>query len=101
MHRRNVVLGSLALVAAGGLSVRAPAQQKLVLKVSDVHPAGYPTVVAVENLGKDSTHVVRPGNRASRQASAALSPSRRAMSMNCVLSGEPAPSIARSMARAS
>jgi len=28
------------------------AQQKLVLKASDVHPAGYPTVVAVENLGK-------------------------------------------------
>jgi tripartite ATP-independent transporter DctP family solute receptor len=52
MHRRNVVLGSLALVAAGSLSGRAPAQQKLVLKASDVHPAGYPTVVAVENLGK-------------------------------------------------
>ncbi|MGE3997885.1 MAG: TRAP transporter substrate-binding protein, partial [Variibacter sp.] len=28
------------------------AQQKLVLKASDVHPAGYPTVVAVESLGK-------------------------------------------------
>src|SRR5258705_13624257 len=30
----------------------ATAQQKLVMKASDVHPAGYPTVVAVENLGK-------------------------------------------------
>src|SRR5215831_6679353 len=30
----------------------ADAQQKLVLKASDVHPGGYPTVVAVENLGK-------------------------------------------------
>lgn len=30
----------------------AHAQQKLVLKASDVHPAGYPTVVAVEDLGK-------------------------------------------------
>ena len=30
----------------------ALAQQKLVLKASDVHPAGYPTVVAVEDLGK-------------------------------------------------
>ena len=28
------------------------AQQKLVLKASDVHPAGYPTVAAVESLGK-------------------------------------------------
>jgi tripartite ATP-independent transporter DctP family solute receptor len=30
----------------------AVAQQKVVLKASDVHAAGYPTVVAVENLGK-------------------------------------------------
>ncbi|MEO8741312.1 MAG: TRAP transporter substrate-binding protein DctP, partial [Casimicrobiaceae bacterium] len=30
----------------------ALAQEKLVLKASDVHPAGYPTVVAVEDLGK-------------------------------------------------
>src|SRR4051794_41863260 len=30
----------------------AQAQQKLVLKASDVHPDGYPTVVAVENMGK-------------------------------------------------
>jgi tripartite ATP-independent transporter DctP family solute receptor len=30
----------------------ADAQQKLVLKASDVHPGGYPTVVAVEDLGK-------------------------------------------------
>jgi tripartite ATP-independent transporter DctP family solute receptor len=30
----------------------AAAQQKTVLKASDVHAAGYPTVVAVENLGK-------------------------------------------------
>ena len=28
------------------------AQQKLVLKASDVHPAGYPTVDAVEHIGK-------------------------------------------------
>src|SRR5580704_9741941 len=51
-----------------------------------------------ENLGKRAAHAVRSGNRASRQASAALRPSRRAISMNWVLSGEPAPSIARSMA---
>src|SRR5438105_4798945 len=43
-------------VAAGAAVTRslgpARAQQKLVLKASDVHPAGYPTVVAVENLGR-------------------------------------------------
>ena len=37
---------------AGNLGTPAMAQQKLVLKASDVHPAGYPTVVAVESLGK-------------------------------------------------
>jgi len=37
-----------AAVALGG----AHAQQKLVLKASDVHPLGYPTVAAVENMGK-------------------------------------------------
>ncbi|HKS87215.1 MAG TPA: TRAP transporter substrate-binding protein [Pseudolabrys sp.] len=30
----------------------AMAQQKLVLKASDVHPTGYPTVAAVESMGK-------------------------------------------------
>lgn len=30
----------------------APAQTKMVFKASDVQPAGYPTVVATENLGK-------------------------------------------------
>jgi tripartite ATP-independent transporter DctP family solute receptor len=30
----------------------ARAQAKMVLKASDVHPAGYPTVAATENLGK-------------------------------------------------
>ncbi len=49
----------LSLLAAGLLAVAAAlptgaalAQQKLVLKASDVHPTGYPTVEAVENLGK-------------------------------------------------
>jgi tripartite ATP-independent transporter DctP family solute receptor len=48
-----------ALIAAGMLAAAAVltstpafAQQKLVLKASDVHAAGYPTVVAVENIGK-------------------------------------------------
>src|SRR5664279_6107984 len=30
----------------------AAAQSKMVMKASDVHPEGYPTVVAVENMGK-------------------------------------------------
>jgi tripartite ATP-independent transporter DctP family solute receptor len=40
------------LLAAAFASSAAVAQQKIVLKASDVHPAGYPTVVAVENMGK-------------------------------------------------
>jgi tripartite ATP-independent transporter DctP family solute receptor len=48
-----------SLIAAGTLAAATAftagtslAQQKLVLKASDVHPEGYPTVTAVENLGK-------------------------------------------------
>ena len=40
------------LVTVAYASMPAAAQQKTVLKASDVHAAGYPTVVAVENLGK-------------------------------------------------
>src|SRR5271166_3920845 len=52
MERRTVVLGALSAAAVASLPRQSAAQQKLVLKTSDVHPAGYPTVVAVENLGK-------------------------------------------------
>jgi tripartite ATP-independent transporter DctP family solute receptor len=49
-HRTTmIVTGILAVAFASGSAL---AQQKVVLKASDVHPAGYPTVVAVENLGK-------------------------------------------------
>lgn len=48
-----------------------------------------------------STHGLMSSKRLSRQAIAALRPSRRAISMNFALSGEPAPSMSRSMARAS
>jgi tripartite ATP-independent transporter DctP family solute receptor len=41
-----------AIATAAFASGPAFAQQKMVLKASDVHAAGYPTVVAVENLGK-------------------------------------------------
>ncbi len=40
------------LLTVAYASVPAAAQQRTVLKASDVHAAGYPTVVAVENLGK-------------------------------------------------
>src|SRR5258707_2091053 len=56
MRRRDVLRGSAGLVStlalAGAAQVPAFAQGKTTLKVSDVHAAGYPTVVAVENLGK-------------------------------------------------
>jgi tripartite ATP-independent transporter DctP family solute receptor len=45
----------VALVAAGlamGLLGEAVAQSKLVLKATDVHPLGYPTVEAVVSMGK-------------------------------------------------
>lgn len=44
-----VVILAVAITFMVGPAV---AQQKVVLKASDVHAAGYPTVVAVENLGK-------------------------------------------------
>lgn len=47
--RRNFIATTVALMAAtAGLHASA----QTVLKASDTHPAGYPTVVAVENFGK-------------------------------------------------
>jgi len=53
MKRRDLLTlaGAVALVAAAPLR-HARAQGKTVLKASDVHPEGYPTVQAVENMGK-------------------------------------------------
>jgi tripartite ATP-independent transporter DctP family solute receptor len=55
MNRRTV-LGLGAVTALGALAsdlrVSAFAQQKLVLKATDVHPLGYPTVEAVLAMGK-------------------------------------------------
>ena len=52
--RFNPRIAAAALTLAGVLCAAPPAaaQQKLVLKASDVHPEGYPTVVATENMGK-------------------------------------------------
>src|SRR5580698_5079968 len=55
MDRRTFIrlgAGTAAAGFAGNLSGSAFAQQKLALKASDVHPEGYPTVAAVESLGK-------------------------------------------------
>jgi tripartite ATP-independent transporter DctP family solute receptor len=53
MHSRRDVLRTAALAAAtlaGGQP--AFAQSKMVLKASDVHPLGYPTVEAIVRMGK-------------------------------------------------
>jgi len=53
MRRRDLLAGAGAMVlGAGAVRRRAIAVDKTVLKASDVHPEGYPTVEAVENLGK-------------------------------------------------
>src|SRR5712675_2246727 len=54
MRRIHAMLGAATALLAAAAIIAAPAfaQQKLALKASDVHPAGYPTVVAVENMGK-------------------------------------------------
>ena len=44
------VLGGAALIVARSAALAA-ADDKLVLKASDVHPEGYPTVQAVEDMG--------------------------------------------------
>src|SRR5882762_6084733 len=56
MKRRDFIKLSTGFgVASFGLGAnvrQSYAQAKLALKASDVHPAGYPTVVATENMGK-------------------------------------------------
>src|SRR6202051_1667942 len=56
MHRRDVLRGTafmlVTLAATRAAQRPALAQAKTPIKASDVHPPGYPTVVAVENLGK-------------------------------------------------
>ena len=55
MNRRAIIrFGALTALGAltGKLGSPALAQQKMAFKASDVHPEGYPTVAAVESLGK-------------------------------------------------
>ncbi len=53
MNRREFLTSSAAAaVAVTGLTTSAQAQAKIVLKATDVHPLGYPTVEAVVRMGK-------------------------------------------------
>jgi tripartite ATP-independent transporter DctP family solute receptor len=53
MDRRSVVKLGLAGLAMGAVKVPAAfGQSKIVLKATDVHPLGYPTVEAVVRMGK-------------------------------------------------
>jgi tripartite ATP-independent transporter DctP family solute receptor len=55
MRRRDFMklsAGFGAAVATTAPILPARAQAKMIFKASDVHPAGYPTVTAAENLGK-------------------------------------------------
>jgi tripartite ATP-independent transporter DctP family solute receptor len=49
--RRTLLAGCALLAALGGAALPASAQT-VTLKAADVHPPGYPNVVAIENLGK-------------------------------------------------
>jgi tripartite ATP-independent transporter DctP family solute receptor len=51
-HLTSLFAAGALAAAAAFTAAPALAQQKTVLKAADVHPAGYPTVVAVENMGK-------------------------------------------------
>src|SRR5215510_8131162 len=51
MKRRDFCILAGTIVAAG-LPPLAAAQQKTVIKASDVHPLGYPTVEAIVRMGK-------------------------------------------------
>ena len=52
ISRRTVLGATSALAAASFLPHGAQAQAKMVMKAADVHPTGYPTVAAVEAMGK-------------------------------------------------
>src|SRR5262245_55886738 len=53
MNRRHAIwVGAIALAIGLASVLPAAAQTKLVLKATDVHPLGYPTVEAVVRMGK-------------------------------------------------
>ena len=77
--RRNALRLSMAAAIVGVIaalpSASVFAQQKMVMKASDVHPAGYPTVVAVENMARapETLQEPRPGRAAERSPRSARS----------------------------
>ncbi|HEY1933035.1 MAG TPA: TRAP transporter substrate-binding protein [Acetobacteraceae bacterium] len=52
MKRRQLLQFGAGAIGAAAFSRTGNAQTKIVFKASDVHPPGYPTVVAVEDMGK-------------------------------------------------
>ncbi len=50
--RRHLIAGAVAAVAAMTMAMPLSAFAQIVLKAADVHPEGYPNVVAIQNLGK-------------------------------------------------
>src|ERR1044071_1113884 len=48
----RVFLGAALASSLLALAVSAAAQDKMVIKASDVHPPGYPNIVAMKNMGK-------------------------------------------------
>ncbi len=70
---------TLALAASAlAFSLPSIAQQKMVIKAADVQPVGYPTVVALERMGKKL--VLR---NKERQHEAALNRIRAQMALVC------------------
>src|SRR5512132_3290225 len=51
MLRRNLLLSVAGASLAAAIALPASAQQKQVLKATDVHPLGYPTVEAIVRMG--------------------------------------------------
>ena len=52
MQYRSMLTALIAAILTLAFAATAPAQQKQIWKASDVHPLGYPTVEAIERMGK-------------------------------------------------
>src|SRR5688572_21486098 len=52
MKRRELIKLAASSLAAGAVPAGVLAQDKMVWKASDVHPLGYPTVEAIQRMGK-------------------------------------------------
>ncbi|MEO6017183.1 MAG: TRAP transporter substrate-binding protein [Polaromonas sp.] len=50
--RRTILVGAVATAAAVSLLAPFAASAQIVLKAADVHPEGYPNVVAIQSMGK-------------------------------------------------